>query len=98
MDRDALIKSIRKLRPALEAEGVAHIALFGSRARGDHKPTSDLDILLDVVPGRRLSLLDVIGIQHIVSDTTGLTANATLRRSIDSELSRATEPDLVQVF
>ncbi len=32
---------------ALRKQGVAHAALFGSRARGDQRPESDTDIVID---------------------------------------------------
>ncbi len=38
--------------PCFESEGVTHMALFGSRARGDNRPDSDVDLLIDIVPGR----------------------------------------------
>ena len=33
------------------ARGVAHAALFGSRARGDNRPDSDIDIMIEIAPG-----------------------------------------------
>ena len=98
MDREALIKSIQKLRPALEAEGVMHVAIFGSRARGDFRLESDIDMLLEIDPERKFSLLDLIGIEHLVSDSTGLSANAILKRGLDSKFSKSISSDVVNVF
>ncbi len=98
MNRRELISQILALRPALEAEGVKHVALFGSRARGDHSAKSDIDLLLDVEPGRRFSILDLIGVEHIVTDRTGITANAIMRRGLDDEFRSSIRADLVEVF
>ncbi len=44
MDRDAIIARLRASEAELRARGAAHAALFGSRARGDNRPDSDIDI------------------------------------------------------
>jgi predicted nucleotidyltransferase len=40
MDREAIIARLREKKADLRAQGVAHAALFGSRARGD-APTAN---------------------------------------------------------
>ena len=42
--------------------GAKNIKVFGSVARGDETPASDLDFLIELAPGR--SLFDLGGIQH----------------------------------
>ncbi len=32
----------------LEEAGVLHVGVFGSTARGEHRPESDIDILIDI--------------------------------------------------
>lgn len=98
MQKHELISTLKALRPQLEAEGVRHLALFGSRARGDNRPDSDIDLLVEVPEDSRFSLLDLIGVEHIVGDTTGLPANAVMRRSLDAELKANIEPDILQIF
>jgi len=50
---EALVERLRSLEDALAEQGVAHLAIFGSRARGDAREESDLDLLIDVAPGRK---------------------------------------------
>jgi predicted nucleotidyltransferase len=50
MDRDAIIARLKENEATLRARGVSHAALFGSRARGDHKQDSDIDIMIDTDP------------------------------------------------
>lgn len=98
MKRSTLIARLRALRPQLAEKGVAHLSVFGSRARGDQHPESDLDILLDLDPTARLSLLELIGVEHLVADNVGLSAHAMLRRGLDRSFERSIERDLVKVF
>ena len=50
MDRDAILARLRASETDLRARGVTHVALFGSRARGDNRPDSDIDIMIDIAP------------------------------------------------
>ena len=45
-DRQEIIDRLRQNEAALRARGVSHAALFGSRARGEARPDSDLDLLV----------------------------------------------------
>ena len=98
ISRDQLLAELRALRPVFEREGVAHMVLFGSRARGDHRPDSDVDLLIDVQPDRKFSLLDLIGVGHVVEDHIGLSGNALIRRDLKATLAERVGRDAVEVF
>lgn len=89
---------IVKARPQLEAVGVAHIALFGSRVRGDCNNDSDVDILIDIVKDKKFSLIDLVGVERILSKAVGLKAQATMRRSLSEAFSKRILPDIREVF
>ena len=89
---------LRTLGPELKAEGITHIALFGSRARGDNSAASDIDLLLDVDPESRFSILNLVGVEQIVENAVGISANAFLRRSLDENFRDSMKEDLVEVF
>lgn len=96
--REELIETLLSLQPQLEKDGVKHVALFGSRARGDHRLDSDIDLLVDLAQNEDLSLLDIIGIGHLVEDLTGLPAQIVLRRSAPERFLAAVAVDQVPVF
>jgi predicted nucleotidyltransferase len=74
------------------------MAMFGSRSRGDHRPDSDLDLLIDVEPGRKFSLLDLIGVSHVISDSVGLAANVIMRRSLEPQMAETVRYDIIEIF
>lgn len=98
MTREEIITTIRTAAPALKAEGVMKLAIFGSRARGDARPDSDLDVLVEVEPNARFSLLNLVGVEHIIEDVTGLSVQATMRRSLEPRMAERIADDIIEVF
>ena len=96
--RDELLAELRALRAAFERDGVVHMALFGSRARGDNRPDSDVDLLVDVMPGRKFSLLDLIGVGHLVEDHVGLRGDVLMRAGLGKTFAEGARRDVVEVF
>jgi predicted nucleotidyltransferase len=98
MTREQIIQKLRSTAPALKAEGVTKLAIFGSRARGDARDDSDLDVLIDVAPGSRFSLLDLVGVESIITDATGLQTRAEMRRSLEPRFATRIADDVIEVF
>ena len=46
MNGQEIIARLQENETALQARGISHAALFGSRARGDYRPNSDIDIMV----------------------------------------------------
>ena len=98
MTREEIVATIRKNAAAIRAEGVTKLAIFGSRVRGDNRPDSDIDVLVEVEPDASFSLLNLIGVEHIIGDATGLTTQAVMRRSIPPRFAERIADDVVEVF
>ena len=64
MKREEIIARLRENEAALRARGVAHAALFGSRARGDQRPESDTDLMIEFDPTARITVFDYAGLKR----------------------------------
>ena len=58
MKRDEVIATLRAHKQNLRDRGVLHAALFGSVARGDNKPASDIDLLIELEPEAPVGLFE----------------------------------------
>jgi predicted nucleotidyltransferase len=67
MKRDDIIKTLRDREADLRAHGVTHAALFGSVARGEQRPDSDVDILVDLDPTVVATMFDYAGLKDYVA-------------------------------
>jgi len=57
MKRDDIIQKLKAAEADLRAQGVEHAALFGSMARSDDRPDSDIDIIVDLDPAMVTTVL-----------------------------------------
>jgi predicted nucleotidyltransferase len=96
--RDEIVTSLLQLKTSLQSQGIVNLAMFGSRARGDHRQDSDVNLLVDVQKDRKFSLLDLVGVSQTISDKLGIPANMFMRRSLEPEMAQSIQPDIIEVF
>jgi uncharacterized protein len=93
-----VVDVIRELAAPIRARGVTSLAIFGSRARGDHEAGSDLDIMIDFQPGSGFRLLDLCAVERLIEERTGLTVQATTRSSMSKRFREAIDRDVIEVL
>jgi predicted nucleotidyltransferase len=64
-------KLLRKIQATLAQEPISRAWLFGSFARNEETPESDIDILVQFMPDAQISLFDYGGIIHKLEKNTG---------------------------
>ena len=67
MEKEAIITRLKENEPALRARGVAHAALFGSRARGDNRPDSDIDIMIETEPNAFEDVYSYVALKRFIA-------------------------------
>lgn len=98
MKRDAAIAEITHRAEALKARGAAAAFLYGSTARDEAGPASDLDLFIDIAPNRKFSLLDLAGIQRFLQEELRMRVDVTTRGSLHSRLRADIEREALRVF
>ncbi len=81
----------------LKKEGVGALYLFGSVARGEAGPDSDIDFFIDQT-GEKFSLLDLVGVQHALDDILNWKTDTTTRNSLNRNLRAEIEASAIRIF
>jgi predicted nucleotidyltransferase len=98
MDNLNEIKRILQAQKPYLAEryGVTEIGVFGSYVRGEQRPDSDLDILIELERPPRISLLGLVELEYYLSDVLGVEVDVAikknLRRRIGARILSEVEP------
>jgi uncharacterized protein len=98
MNRQQIIARLRENEAALRARGVAHAALFGSRARGDDRPDSDTDIMVEIDPAARLTLFDYAGLKEDIASLFDGPVDVVNRDSLKPHVKPAATTDAIYAF
>jgi uncharacterized protein len=98
MTLDDVRRLIEPEKDALRAKGVAALYVFGSVARGEAGPESDIDFFFELEPEARFSLLDLVGVKDQLNDALGVAADVHLRNSLHWRIRDKVVAQAVQVF
>ena len=93
-----LVGKLKELAPALGATGITRLYLFGSRARGDARPDSDLDILVETTSRDELPRFDYFKALHLIEDHLGLRVQISIRDLLKPRMAERIADDLIEVF
>lgn len=77
--------------------GATNLRMFGSVARGDAREDSDLDLLVDLAPGRGNELLRVAGLSEELSDILGLRVDVVTATLLRDEVSSTALADFIAI-
>lgn len=98
MTRDEALQRLRKAETEIKAFGVTHLFLFGSVAREEATPTSDVDLFVDIDPDAKFSLFELVALKDFLTDVLGETADVGTRGGLHRLIAQDVEAQAVCVF
>jgi uncharacterized protein len=96
--RERIIQVLKEAEEELRALGVSRAALFGSAARGDERPDSDIDIMVELSPDADISLFDYVGIVQYLEDLFPRRVDVANRAALKPLVRPQAERDAVYAF
>jgi predicted nucleotidyltransferase len=98
MDTLEIIAKLREAEAELRARGVRHAALFGSRARGDNRPDSDIDIMVEIAPEAQLGVFEYVGIINRIEDMSPVSVDVSNRSAMKPHVRPSAEREAIYAF
>jgi len=75
---------IEQIQEITHRNGASNVRLFGSWAKGTATASSDLDLLVDLLPSR--DLFDLIGMKQEIEAVTGFKVDVVTENSLSKHL------------
>jgi predicted nucleotidyltransferase len=97
-DRQEIIDMLRQNEAALRARGVSHAALFGSRARGDNRPDSDIDIMIEVDPAAGIGVYEYVALKDYIAALFDRPVDVVSRDGLKPYVKPAVTTDAIYAF
>jgi len=98
MDSQEIIARLRKNESALRDRGVRHAALFGSSARGDQRPDSDVDIMIEVDPAARIGIYEYVAIKDYIAGLFDIRVDVVRRDRLKPYIRPVATRDAIYAF
>ena len=100
MDKEDILNRLKDAESELRSRGVAHAALFGSVARGEAGPDSDIDIMVELTPEaeRSIDVYTYVGIVNEIKDLFPMPVDVSNRASLRPYVRPTAERDAIYAF
>jgi len=96
LTRQQILDTVAALKPEMaRTYKVRSVSLFGSAARDQHGPGSDVDVLVDFAEGA--DLFDLVGLSLLLEERLGCPVDVVPRRALRPEIRDSVVSELVSV-
>jgi hypothetical protein len=88
----------KEIEKICREEGISYLALFGSHARGDEQPNSDIDLMIDFHPDHRKSLFGLIDVEDKFQNLFGKKIDLVTKNGVNKYFKPYIEADLIPLY
>jgi predicted nucleotidyltransferase len=98
MNSQDAIAILQKNADVLRARGVRHAALFGSLARGNTRPDSDVDVLIELASDNTLDLFAYSGLMSYIESLFPVPVDVVDRDALKPYVRGSALVDAIRAF
>ncbi len=98
MRRNEVIAKLKEAEPAIRALGASALYLYGSHARDEAGPRSDVDVFIDKERSRKFGFDEFIGIYLTLRETLGTEVDYSTREGIVDFFRPNIEREAIRIF
>lgn len=96
--QEQVLSRLRAHQQELRVAGIEHLALFGSVARQENTPSSDVDLMGDFDHTARLNLFDMVGLESRLSEIVGARVELSDRKMLKQPVKLRAEREAIFAF
>src|SRR5947209_6880525 len=93
-----VLRKLQEHESELRNLGVQHASVFGSTARGDSRPDSDVDVLIDLDPTRPIGVFEYARVKLFIGSLLGGRSDIVNRKNLKPLLRESILRELVNAF
>jgi hypothetical protein len=97
-DLQGILETLKAHEGELRRLGVRHAAVFGSVARGQARPESDIDVLVDLDPAQEISVFKYARLKLYIDELLGGASDVLNRRKLKPLLRENILREAVNIF
>jgi hypothetical protein len=98
MSREEIMYEIRRNADAIRALGAGSLYLYGSYARDEARPGSDVDIFVDRDPAKPFGFIELTELEFLLHEILGAEVDVSTRTALHPSISASIEESAVRVL
>ena len=99
------MKTVVEIKEILQAQkeylaekyGIVEIGVFGSYVRGEQRPDSDVDILIQLPDPPCIDLFDLVNLEYYLSDLLGVKVDLAIKRNLRKRIGQRILDEVIAV-